>query len=114
MYVTTQLCLISLPGTVDLYLYSLIHLHGRMFNYLITGTMLPLREADTTEEHRMLASITNFILNAVFCDVTLCGSLKNRCFGGTITPIIRVTRIGDLGKLAVNSIRSTLRTNIMS
>jgi hypothetical protein len=35
--------------------------------------------------------------NAVFWDVTPCGSCKNRHFEETYHPIIRVTRIGELG-----------------
>jgi hypothetical protein len=35
--------------------------------------------------------------NAVFWDITPCGSCKNRCFGGIYASIIRVTRIGELG-----------------
>jgi hypothetical protein len=35
--------------------------------------------------------------STVFWDVTPCGSCKNRCFGGTITSIIRVTKLGKLG-----------------
>jgi hypothetical protein len=51
------------------------------------------------------------IKNAVFWDVTPCGSCINRRFGGTIATIIRVTRIVGLGAtLAVTSIRSTLVT----
>jgi hypothetical protein len=33
--------------------------------------------------------------NAVVWDVTPCGSCKDRLFGGTISPIIRVARISD-------------------
>jgi hypothetical protein len=44
--------------------------------------------------------------NGVFWDVMLCGSCKNRRFGGTYAPIIRVTRIGELGTtLAVTKCR---------
>jgi hypothetical protein len=50
--------------------------------------------------------------NGVFWDVTLCGSCKNRRFGGTCASFIRVTRIGELGTtLAVTSNRRTLRRN---
>jgi hypothetical protein len=35
--------------------------------------------------------------NTAFCDVILCGSCKNQRFGGTFRPIIRLTRIGELG-----------------
>jgi hypothetical protein len=54
--------------------------------------------------------------NAVFWDVVPCGSCKSRRFGGKqIASIIRVTRIGAVGKtLAVTSNRSTMRTNSMS
>jgi hypothetical protein len=34
--------------------------------------------------------------NAVFWEVTLCGSCKNRHFGGSIASIIRIKRIGEL------------------
>jgi hypothetical protein len=47
--------------------------------------------------------------NAVFWDVSPCGSCKNLCFGGTYHPIIRVTIIGRLVTLAVTSNRNTLR-----
>jgi hypothetical protein len=42
--------------------------------------------------------------NAVFWDVTPCGSCKNRQFGGRIASIIRVTRIGDLGTTLKNGV----------
>jgi hypothetical protein len=35
--------------------------------------------------------------NGIFWDVTLCGSCKNRRFGGISASFIRVTRIGELG-----------------
>jgi hypothetical protein len=34
-------------------------------------------------------------MNAVFWEVTPCGSCKNRRFGGTFASITKVTRIGD-------------------
>jgi hypothetical protein len=47
--------------------------------------------------------------NGVFCDVTPCGSCKNRRFGKLSASSIRVTRIGELGTtLAVTSNRRTL------
>jgi hypothetical protein len=47
--------------------------------------------------------------NTVFWNVTLCGYCKNRCFGGTIPSIIRLTRIGELETMsAVTSNRSAL------
>jgi hypothetical protein len=48
--------------------------------------------------------------NAVFCDVTPCGSCKNRRFGGTQHFIIKVIRTGELGTaLAVTSNRRSVR-----
>jgi hypothetical protein len=50
--------------------------------------------------------------NALFWDVTPCGSCKNRHFGGSIASFIRVTRFVELGTtLAVTRNRSTLRRN---
>jgi hypothetical protein len=49
--------------------------------------------------------------NTIFWDVTPCGSCKYRCFAGTWRPIIKVTRIRELGTLAVPSNRRTLRRN---
>jgi hypothetical protein len=47
--------------------------------------------------------------NAVFWDVTLCDSCKNRRFEERIASIIRVIRIGKLGtRRAVTSDRTTL------
>jgi hypothetical protein len=47
--------------------------------------------------------------NAVFWDVTTCGSCENRVSEELSASIIRVTRIGELGKmLTVTSNRSTL------
>jgi hypothetical protein len=52
------------------------------------------------------------VKNAVFWDVTPCGSCKNRRIGGPSASIIKVTRIGELGlTLAVTSNRRTLRRN---
>jgi hypothetical protein len=49
--------------------------------------------------------------NTVFCDVTSCGSCKNRRFGGR-NSIIRVTKIEELGTtLSVTSNWSTQRRN---
>jgi hypothetical protein len=47
--------------------------------------------------------------NAVFWDVTPCGSCKNRRLDERSACIIRVTRIGELGRLAVTSNQITLR-----
>jgi hypothetical protein len=47
--------------------------------------------------------------NAVFWDVSPCGTCKNRCFGGINTSVSRVTRIGEIGTLAVTSNRNMLR-----
>jgi hypothetical protein len=41
--------------------------------------------------------------NAVFWDVTPCGSCKNRVLDEHIASSIRVTRIGELGTLVVTS-----------
>jgi hypothetical protein len=49
----------------------------------------------------------------VFWDVTPCDSCRNRLFGGTRASIIRVTRIGELGLLAVASNGRTLNTLMM-
>jgi hypothetical protein len=50
--------------------------------------------------------------DGVFWDVTLCGSCKNRRFGGCSASFIGATRIGELGTtLAVTSNRRTLRRN---
>jgi hypothetical protein len=71
---------------------------NRTFNY-------PVRFEDFT-----VVSVTN----AVLLDVTPCDSCKNLRFGGTIRPIIRVTRIGALGTtLAVSSNRSTPRPSVI-
>jgi hypothetical protein len=48
------------------------------------------------------------VKNPVFWDVGLCGSYKNRRFGGTGASIIRVTRTGELGP-AATFLRSVLR-----
>jgi hypothetical protein len=42
--------------------------------------------------------------NCVFCDITPCGSCKNRRLGKNIITIISVERISELGTLAVTSI----------
>jgi hypothetical protein len=48
--------------------------------------------------------------NAVFWEVTPCGSYKNRCFGGLYSLHYQSEKIGKLGTtLAVTSNRSTLR-----
>jgi hypothetical protein len=53
--------------------------------------------------------------NALFWFVTPCGSCKNRRFGGTYRPIIRVTRNGELGTtLTVTRNRNTLWRNASS
>jgi hypothetical protein len=52
--------------------------------------------------------------NAVFWDDTPCGSCKNRHFIGTFASIISLTRIGELGMLAVTSNRSTLHSIVPS
>jgi hypothetical protein len=49
--------------------------------------------------------------NGVFRDVTPCGSCKNDVSEELSASIIRVTRIGELGTLAVNSNLRTLRRN---
>jgi hypothetical protein len=41
--------------------------------------------------------------NDFFYDVTPCGSCKTDVSGERIASIIRVTRIDELGKLAINS-----------
>jgi hypothetical protein len=46
--------------------------------------------------------------NAVFWDVTPCGFMRTNVSEEHIDSIIRVTRIGKLGMLAVTSNRSTL------
>jgi lambda repressor-like predicted transcriptional regulator len=53
--------------------------------------------------------------NAVFRNVTPCGSCKNWHLGGNIATIIRMTRIGELGTmLAAVSNQSTLRRNTIA
>jgi hypothetical protein len=53
-----------------------------------------------------------YLKNAVFWDVTPCGSCKNRHFGKLSASIIRVTGIGVLGTtLAVTRNRRTLLRN---
>jgi hypothetical protein len=48
--------------------------------------------------------------NAAFWDVVPCGSCKTDILGECSAPIIRVTRLGELGTtLAVTSNRRTLR-----
>jgi hypothetical protein len=42
-----------------------------------------------------------FVKNAIFWDVMPCGSCKNQRFGRTLTSIISVTRIGELGTMLV-------------
>jgi hypothetical protein len=50
--------------------------------------------------------------NAVSWDVTLCDSCKNRLLGERlIASIIRVSGVGERGRLAVTSNRRTLRRN---
>jgi demethoxyubiquinone hydroxylase (CLK1/Coq7/Cat5 family) len=49
--------------------------------------------------------------NAVFWDVTPCGSCKNRVSEERSASIIRVTRIGELGTSAVTGDQRTLRRN---
>jgi hypothetical protein len=52
--------------------------------------------------------------NAVFWDITPCGSCKDRHFEERIASIIKVTKIGELGTtLAVNSNGRTLRRNTL-
>jgi hypothetical protein len=40
--------------------------------------------------------------NAIFWEVTPCGSCKNLRFGESVASIIKVTRIGELGTLSRN------------
>jgi hypothetical protein len=47
--------------------------------------------------------------NGVFWNVTLCGSCKNRRFGGISASFIRMTRIGELG----TSNRRTLTASVV-
>jgi hypothetical protein len=54
------------------------------------------------------------IRNAVFWDVTLCGSFKNRLFGGISRLHFMVTRIAELGIVRININRSTLWRNTNS
>jgi hypothetical protein len=49
--------------------------------------------------------------NGAFWDVTPCGSCKNRRLEELNAFIIKVTRIGELGTLAVTSNRRTLGRN---
>jgi hypothetical protein len=49
--------------------------------------------------------------NGVFWDVAPRGSLRTDFSEERVTSIIRVTRIGELGKLAVTSNRRTLRSS---
>jgi hypothetical protein len=51
--------------------------------------------------------------NSVFWDIMPRGSYKKRRFGGTYRLDIRVTRIGEVGRLAVTINRHTLRRNKM-
>jgi hypothetical protein len=53
--------------------------------------------------------------NGVFWDVMSCGSCKNRVSEELSASIIRMTRIGELGKtLAVTSNRSSQRVSVTS
>jgi hypothetical protein len=61
---------------------------------------------------RLLRKYTRMLKNTVFCDVTPCGSCKNRRFGG----MYRLHHQGDKNRrtrktLAVTSNRSTLQRN---
>jgi hypothetical protein len=49
--------------------------------------------------------------NAIFWDIMPRGSCKYRCFRGKYRSINRVTKISELGTLAVTSNRSMLRRN---
>jgi hypothetical protein len=61
----------------------------------------------------ILSEVT--IKNAAFWDVTLCGSCKDRRFGGTYPSIIKVTRIATIGRiLAVTSHCSTRCSSVAS
>jgi hypothetical protein len=51
--------------------------------------------------------------NAVFWDVTPCGSCKNQRFGGTYRSIIRVTRISELGTALALTINDARRKGIL-
>jgi hypothetical protein len=53
------------------------------------------------------------MMNAVFCDVMVCCSCKNDVSEERIVSIIRVTRICELGPLAVTNNRSKLRRNAL-
>jgi hypothetical protein len=59
-------------------------------------------------EHRFEVFTAVTMQNAVYWDVTPCGSCKNRISEERMAFIIRVTRIGQLGMLAVTRNRSTL------
>jgi hypothetical protein len=52
--------------------------------------------------------------NGVFWDVTSCGSCKTRHFGELSTSFTRVTRISELGTLAVTSNWHKLRRNTLA
>jgi hypothetical protein len=52
--------------------------------------------------------------NAVFWDVTTCGSVRTEFTEELSASIIRVTRIGELGTLAVTSNRRRLRASVAS
>jgi hypothetical protein len=54
----------------------------------------------TIDNHVRFEGITaESIQNAAFLIMTQCGSCKNRRFGGTVTSIIKVTRIDELGRM---------------
>jgi hypothetical protein len=48
--------------------------------------------------------------NCVFCDVIPCGSCRNSVSEELSATLIRVTRIGELGTLAITSVRRLLVT----
>jgi hypothetical protein len=54
------------------------------------------------------------IKNAVFWDVTLCGSCKNRHFGGKHCTIIRLTRISELGTTEAGTVVSSQSDSVVS
>jgi hypothetical protein len=67
-------------------------------------------DSDNLLEHLILCK-QYYIKNALFCGVAPCGSCRNDVSGERNASIIRVTRIGKLGILAVTNNSRTLRKN---
>jgi hypothetical protein len=86
---------------------------GSLFSCAFAYAWVIVHEVTDVYLHERFEVFTAVTMkNAVFLDVTLCGSCNNRRFGGTYRLHNRVTRVGELRTtLAVTSNPRTLRRN---